>query len=181
MNEKNHNNFEIAHTEFIEFCEECTLSKKTDCSGYDEKCREFSYKFDELYYTTLYPFHPCKKCLPIGDCGRSKPCACTAYWHFCRMRLVAECEIKNNVVFFSSEKIQMVCGPADLITEEYLKSNSFFRKAVDFQVTADYIAGIKSEPIYSELLSTVRQYLEYCSIHENDNGKTEFKERFYMI
>jgi hypothetical protein len=75
----------------------------------------------------------------------------------------------------------MVCGPADLITEEYLKSDSFFRKAVDFQVTADYISEIKSEPIYSELLSTVRQYLDYCSIHESDNGKTEFKEKFYRI
>jgi hypothetical protein len=97
------------------------------------------------------------------------------------MRLVAECEIKNNVVFFSGEKIQVVSGPADLITEEYLKSVNFFRKTVDFQVTADYIAEIKSEPIYSEVLLTVRQYFEYCSIHENDNGKTEFIEKFYRI
>ena len=181
MSKKNRNSFEIAHKELIEFCEECTLSKKANCSKYAERCREFSYKFNELYYTTLYPFHPCKKCLAIGDCGSSKPCACTSYWHFCRMRLVAECEIKNNVVFFSGEKIQMVCGPADLITKEYLKSDNFFGKAVDFQVTADYIAEIKSEPIYPELLSTVRQYIEYCSIHENDNGKTNFREEFYRI
>jgi hypothetical protein len=97
------------------------------------------------------------------------------------MRLVAKCEIKNNAVFFSGEKIQIVCGPADLITVEYLKSDGFFRKAVDFQVTADYIAEIKSEPIYSELLSTVRQYLEYRSIHKTDNGKTNFREEFYRI
>ena len=75
----------------------------------------------------------------------------------------------------------MVCGPADLITEEYLKSNSFFRKAVDFRITADYIAEIKREPIYSELLSTVRQYLEYCLIHEQNSDETEFVEEFYRI
>ncbi len=128
MNEKNRNNFEIVHKELIEFCEACKLSKKANCSKYDGKCREFSYKFDELYYTILYPFHPCKKCLTIGDCGSSKPCECVEHLHFCRMRLVAECEIKNNVVFLSREKIPMVCGPADLITEEYWKSNSFFSK-----------------------------------------------------
>lgn len=181
MNGKNRNNFEIVHKELIEFCEECTLSKKANCSKYDEKCTEYSNRYDDLYYSTLYPFHPCKKCPAIGNCGSSKPGECNAYWHFCRMRLIAECEIKNNVVFFSREKIQMVCGPADLITEEYLKSNSFFRKAVDFRVTADYIAEIKREPIYSELLSTVRQYLEYCLIHEQDSDETEFVEEFYRI
>jgi len=181
MNGKNRNNFEIVHKELIEFCEECTLSKKANCSKYDEKCTEYSNRYDDLYYSTLYPFHPCKKCLAIGNCGSSKPSECNKYWHFCRMRLVAECEIKNNVVYFSKEKLQMVCGPADLITEEYLKSNSFFRKAVDFRVTADYIAEIKREPIYSELLSTVRQYLEYCLIHEQDSDETEFVEEFYRI
>ena len=181
MNGKNRNNFEIVHKELIDFCEECTLIKKANCSKYDEKCTEYSNRYDDLYYSTLYPFHPCKKCLAIGDCSISKPSECNTYWHFCRMRLVAECEIKNNVVYFSKEKLQMVCGPADLITEEYLKSNSFFRKAVDFRVTADYIAEIKREPIYSELLSTVRQYLEYCLIHKQDSDETEFVEEFYRI
>jgi len=181
MNGKNRNNFEIVHKELIDFCEECTLSKKANCSKYDEKCTEYSNRYDDLYYSTLYPFHPCKKCLAIGNCGSSKPSECNKYWHFCRMRLVAECEIKNNVVYFSKEKLQMVCGPADLITEEYLKSNSFFRKAVDFRITADYIAEIKREPIYSELLSTVRQYLEYCLIHEQNSDETEFVEEFYRI
>jgi hypothetical protein len=180
MNKNNHNKFQITHNELVKFCGQCTLTKEVNCGGYDEKCREFSNKFDELYYTTLYPFHPCKECLAISS-GSIKPCACSAYWHFCRMRLVAECEIKNNVVFFTGEKIQIVCGPADLITEEYLKSNSFFRKAVDFQVTAAYIAEIKSEPIYSELLSTVKQYLEYAAIHSNDDGKDEFIEEFYRL
>ena len=181
MNGKNRNNFEIVHKELIEFCDKCTLSKKANCSKYDEKCTEYSNRYDDLYYSTLYPFHPCKKCLAIGDCSNSKPSECNTYWHFCRMRLVAECEIKNNVVYFSKEKLQMVCGPADLITEEYLKSNSFFRKAVDFRITADYIAEIKREPIYSELLSTVRRYLEYCLIHEQNSDETEFVEKFYRI
>lgn len=180
MNSKK-NKFEIAHNELIEFCNKCSLSKKTDCGGYDEKCREFSNKFGELYYANLYPFHPCNKCLPIVDCSSSKPCACNAYWHFCYSRWVAECEIRNNVVFFSKEKIPIVSGPADLITEEYLKSENFFRKVVDFQITADYIAEIKSESIYSEILSTVRQYLEYAARHSNDDDKTEFIEEFYRL
>jgi len=181
MNQNIHNKFEIAHNELKEFCKQCTISKKTDCGGYDENCKVFSKKFCELYYANLYPFHPCKKCLPIVDCGSSKPCACDAYWHFCYSRWVAECEIKNNAVFFSKEKTPIVSGPADLITEDYLKSNSFFRKVVDFQVTADCIAEIKWDPIYSELLSTVRQYLEYAAIHSNDDSKTEFIEKFYRL
>jgi len=180
INNKN-NKFETVHNQLIDFCDKCKLSKKANCILYDHKCSEFSEKYTEFYYNIMYPFHPCKECLAIDDCVSIKPCACTAYWHFCRMRLVAECEIKNNVVFFSGERIQMVCGPADLITEDYVKSNTFFSKAVDLQVTADYIAQIKSEPIYSELLSTVRQYFEYRSIHETDNGKTEFIEDFYII
>ena len=181
MNNNNHNKFETVHNYLIEFCDKCKLSKKANCILYDHKCSEFSEKYTEFYYNILYPFHPCKECLAIDDSISTKPCACNAYWHFCRMRLVAECEIKNNAVFFSRERIQMVCGPSDLITEEYLKSDSFFRNAVDFQVTADYIAEIKRDPIYSELLSTVRQYFEYRSNHEDDSGKTEFIEEFYMI
>ena len=180
MNKNNHNKFQIAHSELVKFCEQCTLSERIACGTYPEKCREFSDKFDELYYTTLYPFHPCKKCLAISG-GNIKPCACSAYWHFCYSRWVAECEINNNVVFFTKERIPIFSGPAYLITEEYLKSEKFFREVVDFQVTADYIAEIKSEPIYSKILSTVRQYLEYAAIYSNDDDKTEFIEEFYRL
>ena len=181
MSENNLNKFEIAHNELKYFCEQCTSNKKTDCSKYDEKCREFSKKFDEHYYANLYPFHPCKACQLDVRWKNSNPCECDAYWHFCRMRFIAECEIKKNAVFFTKEKVQIVCGPIDLITEECLKTDNFFSETVDFQVTADYIAEIKSELIYSEILSTVRQYLEYAEIHSNDEGETEFIEEFYRL
>ena len=116
MNNNNHNKFETVHNYLIEFCDKCKLSKKANCILHDHKCSEFSKKYTEFYYNILYPFHPCKECLAMDDCISTKPCACDAYWHFCRMRLVAECEIKNNAVFFSRERIQMVCGPSDLIT-----------------------------------------------------------------
>jgi hypothetical protein len=47
--------------------------------------------------------------------------------------------------------------------------------AIDLQIASDYIAEINSEPYYVELLSTIRQYHEYCCIHKSDNDKPEYR------
>jgi hypothetical protein len=177
MSEKTKNKFEFVHNSLIEFCNKCSSAKKNHCDRYDKNCANYSIEYKDLYYIILYPCHPCGKCLmrPICTFGGD----CDKYWHYYRVRHVADCEINDNAVFFSKEKIQMVSGHRDIITEEYIKSVEFFRNNVDFEITKNYIDEIKNEPYYPEVLLTVWQYLEYCWNHRDKKGGINFREDFF--
>ena len=178
MSEKIENKFELVHNSLIEFCNKCSSDKKNDCEKYNKRCASYSIEYKNLYYSILYPFHPCRKCLTRAMCGIGRE-DCREYWHYYRVRLVADCEIKDNVVFFSKEKIQIITGHKDLITEEYIKSVEFFRNHVDLEVTKNYIDEIKNEPYYPEVLLTVRQYLVYYRNHKEKKRRKNFIEDFF--
>ena len=177
MSEKIKNKFESVHNALIEFCNKCSSVKKNRCDRYDKRCVNYSIEYKELFYNILYPFHLCKECLVRPVCVGGQDCK--KYWHYYRVRLVADCEIKDNVVFFSKEKIQMIVGHRDLITEEYIKSVEFFRNNVDFEITKNYIDEIKNEPYYPEVLLTVWQYLKYCRNHKDKKRRKNFIEEFF--
>ena len=177
MNSKTKNKFESVHNSLIEFCNKCISENKNHCKRYDKSCANYSIEYKDLYYSILYPFHPCGECLVRPICVGGQ--RCKEYWHYYYVRHVADCEINDNAVFFSKEKIPMISGHRDIITEEYIKSVEFFRNNVDFEVTKNYIDEIKNESYYSEVLLTVWQYLEYCSNHKDKKRSKNFIEDFF--
>lgn len=174
MSSETKNKFESVHNYLIEFCNKCSSENKNHCDRY-KSCKDYSIEYKDLYYKILYPFHPCGECLMRPICSDR----CDKYWHYYRVRHVADCEIKDNAVFFSKERIQIVSGHRDLITEEYIKSVESFRNKVDFEVTKNYIDEIKNESYYPEVLQTVWQYLEYCRNQKNKERKKNFIEDFF--
>lgn len=177
MENSTQNKFEMVHSKLIVYCEKCNLDKKKSCGLYNLNCTDFSRKFKNLYFNILYPFHPCKECPELGSCDTKEYCQDRYVYN--HMRLVAECEIKNDAVYFSKHKIPVVAGPVDIITKEYLISVDYFRNNIDFEVTDEYTKRLKKEPFYADLLSTVRKYIEYCNKHRKADSDAEFIDEFF--
>jgi len=170
------NKYKAAHDELMEFCEKCQSDEKATCDQLGVGCGNLDRRLKKLYYEKLYPFHPCAKCLvrPVG-CGNQ----CDDYWFYYHSRSIANCELIDNVTFFTSDRSPFISGHRLAITKEYINSDPRIKKIVDFDVTAKYTAEMKNSAYYCDLLDTVRQYLEYCDYAEDNRGETSFMEDFF--
>ena len=134
-------------------------------------------KMKKLYYEKLYPFHPCGKCLVRSSCqGKVE---CEDYWFYYHSRHIANCELIDNVAFFTSDKNPFISGHRLAITREYINSDPRLKKIVDFDVTEKYITEMRNSTYYYKLLDTVKQYIEYCAYAEDNRGKKFFKDEFF--
>jgi hypothetical protein len=177
MNNKDMNIFIAAHNELVGFCIKCQSSEKPTCDQVSATCDELNMKMKELYYEKLYPFHPCGKCLVRVPCqGRGD---CKDYWFYYHSRDIADCELTNNVAYFTSDRSPFIRGHRLAITREYINSDTRLKKIVDFDVTAKYIAEMKNSSYYHDLLDTVRQYREYRDYVEDNRGEHSFIEDFF--
>ena len=173
----NRNNFQMVHYELVEFCNKCQSSEKFTCDQINVECDKLSSKLKELYYEKLYPFHPCGRCLVRVPCQGSGDCK--DYWFYYHSRDIADCELTDNVAYFTSDRSPFIRGHRLAITEDYINSDPRLKKIVDFDVTAKYITEMKNSAYYEELLETVRQYLEYCAYVENNRGESSFVDGFF--
>jgi hypothetical protein len=176
MKSKTKNKFQAAHYELVEFCNKCHSIEKVTCDQINVECDKLNLKLKKLYYEKLYPFHPCGKCLvrPVG-CGNS----CDEYWFYYHSRDIADCELKDNVAFFTSDRSPFIRGHRLAITREYINSDPRLKKIIDFDVTEKYIAEMKNSSYYFELLETVRLYLEYRDYVDENRGERSFIEEFF--
>jgi hypothetical protein len=177
MINKTKNKFQAAHYELVEFCNECQSSEKDKCDQINVECDKLNSKLKELYYEKLYPFHPCGRCLVRVPCQGSGDCK--DYWFYYHSRHTAECELTDNVAYYTSDKKPFISGHRLAITEEYINSDPRLKKIIDFDVTEKYITEMKNSFYYNHLLDTVRQYLEYCVYAEENRGQRFFKVEFF--
>jgi hypothetical protein len=171
------NKFQAAHYELIEFCQKCQSSEKAICDPVNVECDKFNQRLKKLYYEELYPFHPCGKCLVRASCQGGNNC--DEYWFYYHSRNIANCELIDNVTYFTSDRSPFISGHRLAITREYINSDPRLKKIVDFDVTEKYISEIKNSTIYNDLLDTVRQYLEYSAYVADNRGERSFAEGFF--
>jgi hypothetical protein len=173
----NHNKFQDAHSELMDFCMRCEKDKKAECGQDPTECDDLRRELRRLYFENLYPFHPCRECLVRPSCQGNGDC--DDYWFYYHSRNIADCELTDNVAYFTSDRSPFIRGHRLSITEEYINSDPRLKKIIDFDVTAKYIAEMKSSAYYHELLETVRQYREYSAYVEENRGESSFKEEFF--
>ena len=173
----NINKFLNAHIELMDFCMRCEKDGKKTCNQDVTKCDDLKVKLKRLYLEKLYPFHPCRKCLVRGSCAKENECG--DYLFFAHSRLVADCELNYDVVFFSSDKCPIIRNHRLAITREYWNSNPDWEELIDFDFTKKYITEIKDSIYYSDLLDIAKKYCEYCTYAEYKMFERFFKYEFF--
>jgi hypothetical protein len=177
MESKTRNKFRAAHYELVGFCNKCQSDEKVTCDQINATCDKLNWRIKELYYEKLYPFHPCGMCLVRGSCQGKF--SCDEYWFYYHSRDIANCELTDNVSFFTSDRSPFISGHRLAITREYINSDPRLKKIIDFDVTEKYITEMKNSVYFNQLLDTVRQYLEYCAFAESNRGQRFFKDEFF--
>jgi hypothetical protein len=147
MKKDENNKFKMAHSELVEFCNNCQSEKKNECKKYENTCGIYKKQLYRIYYEKLYSFHACSECVMRQLSGSEKHCGeyCANYWYHDHMRWIADCEIKGYTVYFSKYRTPFMSGPASLITDEYINSDERLKKIVNIYFTKNIIAEVKQE------------------------------------